>query len=136
MLAGIAAYAREAVFENPAVEGLLDHLADDLAPSSVQEVSFSGVRKALAQRLHRALDRPGPHEAILGLKHIDKIIDIDQSPIGRTPRSNPATYSGLFTPIREFFAQVPEARLRWSPSPTSRPAATSSRRSTRWGWVT
>ena len=68
--------------------------------------------KALAQRLHRALDNPGPHDEIRGLEYVDKVIDIDQSPIGRTPRSNPATYTGLFTPIRDLFSQVPEARMR------------------------
>ena len=68
--------------------------------------------RRLAQILYRAKDRPGEHTRIEGVQHIDKIIDIDQSPIGRTPRSNPATYTGLFTPIRDLFAQVPEARLR------------------------
>jgi excinuclease ABC subunit A len=68
--------------------------------------------KALAMQLHRALDQPGPHSGIRGLEHLDKVIDIDQSPIGRTPRSNPATYTGLFTPIRDLFSQVPEARMR------------------------
>ena len=55
---------------------------------------------------------PGEHTRITGLEHLDKVIDIDQSPIGRTPRSNPATYTGLFTPIRELFAEMPEAKLR------------------------
>jgi excinuclease ABC subunit A len=68
--------------------------------------------RRLAQVLSRAKDRPGAHDRIEGIEHIDKVIDIDQSPIGRTPRSNPATYTGLFTPIRELFAAVPESRLR------------------------
>ncbi|WP_322796462.1 excinuclease ABC subunit UvrA [Tepidiforma sp.] len=69
------------------------------------------VRKA-AQVLHGARTRPGAHDTIEGLGHLDKIVDIDQSPIGRTPRSNPATYTGAFTLIRELFATVPEARAR------------------------
>ncbi|HEY6958210.1 MAG TPA: excinuclease ABC subunit UvrA [Candidatus Limnocylindria bacterium] len=68
--------------------------------------------RRLAQVINKAKDRPGAHAGIDGIEHIDKVIDIDQSPIGRTPRSNPATYTGLFTPIRELFAAVPEARLR------------------------
>ena len=68
--------------------------------------------KKLAQVLYQARDKPGDHDEILGLEHIDKVVNIDQSPIGRTPRSNPATYTGTFTPIRELFAQVPEARMR------------------------
>src|SRR5216683_6661194 len=68
--------------------------------------------RRLAQVLSKAKERPGAHDRIEGIQHIDKVIDIDQSPIGRTPRSNPATYTGLFTPIRELFAAVPEARLR------------------------
>jgi excinuclease ABC subunit A len=68
--------------------------------------------RKLAQHFYRAKDKPGAHDAILGLEHLDKVIEIDQSPIGRTPRSNPATYTGLFTPIRELFAAVPEAKLR------------------------
>jgi excinuclease ABC subunit A len=70
------------------------------------------IYRALAQRLNHAKDRPGEHDEITGWQLIDKIIDIDQSPIGRTPRSNPATYTGLFTPIRELFAQLPDARAR------------------------
>jgi excinuclease ABC subunit A len=68
--------------------------------------------KELQARLMRASTVPGKHEAIEGIKQLDKAIIIDQSPIGRTPRSNPATYTGLFTPIRELFASVPEAKLR------------------------
>jgi excinuclease ABC subunit A len=68
--------------------------------------------KKLAQILYRAKDRPGACDRIDGMEYIDKVIDIDQSPIGRTPRSNPATYTGVFTPIREMFAQVPDARVR------------------------
>ncbi|HWK80397.1 MAG TPA: excinuclease ABC subunit UvrA, partial [Thermomicrobiales bacterium] len=68
--------------------------------------------KKLAQELHRAKDKPGAHDAIEGIKHLDKVIDIDQSPIGRTPRSNPATYTGLFTPIRELYASMPESKVR------------------------
>jgi len=68
--------------------------------------------KALARHLHGARDLPGQHDAILGMEHIDKIVDIDQSPIGRTPRSNPATYTGAFTPIRDWFANLPEAKAR------------------------
>jgi excinuclease ABC subunit A len=68
--------------------------------------------RRLAQVLSKAKERPGAHDKIEGIQHIDKVIDIDQSPIGRTPRSNPATYTGLFTPIRDLFAAIPEARLR------------------------
>jgi len=68
--------------------------------------------KAVARRLNNASDAPAPHDRIVGLEHIDKIIDIDQSPIGRTPRSNPATYTGAFTPIREWFAGLPESKAR------------------------
>jgi excinuclease ABC subunit A len=68
--------------------------------------------KALAKRVYRLPIRPGKHKEIRGIDQLDKVIDIDQSPIGRTPRSNPATYTGLFTPLRELFAQVPEARAR------------------------
>jgi excinuclease ABC subunit A len=68
--------------------------------------------KAAARRLHNASDVPAPHERIEGLEHFDKVIDIDQSPIGRTPRSNPATYTGAFQPIRDWFAGLPEAKAR------------------------
>ncbi len=68
--------------------------------------------KAVARRLNGALEHPAPHDDLQGLEHIDKVIDIDQSPIGRTPRSNPATYTGAFTPIRDWFAALPEAKAR------------------------
>jgi excinuclease ABC subunit A len=68
--------------------------------------------RALARHFYRAKVVPGAHERLDGLEHIDKVIDIDQSPIGRTPRSNPATYTGLFTPIRELFTFLPESKIR------------------------
>ncbi|MCB0061177.1 MAG: excinuclease ABC subunit UvrA [Caldilineaceae bacterium] len=68
--------------------------------------------KKLAQLMYRAKDRPGKHESLEGIEHLDKVIEIDQSPIGRTPRSNPATYIGLFTYIRDLFATIPEAKAR------------------------
>ena len=68
--------------------------------------------KALARRLNGASEAPAPFDRIEGLEHLDKVIDIDQSPIGRTPRSNPATYTGAFTPIREWFAGLPESKAR------------------------
>ncbi|MGO9686083.1 MAG: excinuclease ABC subunit UvrA [Beijerinckiaceae bacterium] len=67
---------------------------------------------AVARRLNGALEHPAPYDKLEGLQHLDKVIDIDQSPIGRTPRSNPATYTGAFTPIREWFAGLPEAKAR------------------------
>jgi excinuclease ABC subunit A len=74
----------------------------------IYEVLF----KKLAQDFYRAKDRPGAHDTIVGTEAVDKVVNIDQSPIGRTPRSNPATYVGVFTPIRELFATVPEAKVR------------------------
>ncbi|MBK6432304.1 excinuclease ABC subunit UvrA [Candidatus Amarolinea dominans] len=68
--------------------------------------------KRLAQSLYRAKDKPGAHETILGIEQLDKVIDIDQSAIGRTPRSNPATYTALFGPLRDLFARLPDAKLR------------------------
>jgi excinuclease ABC subunit A len=68
--------------------------------------------RALAQRFYGSKEKPGAHDEILGWQLLDKVIDIDQAPIGRTPRSNPATYTGLFTHIRDLFAQLPEARVR------------------------
>ena len=74
----------------------------------VDEILFKG----LSRRLHGSKQKPGKHEAILGIEAIDKVIEIDQSPIGRTPRSNPATYTGLFGPIRDLFAKLPDSRMR------------------------
>ena len=68
--------------------------------------------KDLAKKFYRAVDNPGDHDEILGIENIDKVIIIDQSPIGRSPRSNPATYTGLFTPIRELFSELPESKRR------------------------
>ncbi|TMC98463.1 MAG: excinuclease ABC subunit UvrA [Chloroflexi bacterium] len=77
------------------------------------DVSFPDILyRKLAQHLHHARERPGRHGRIDGLDAVDKVINVDQSPIGRTPRSNPATYVGVFTYIRELFAQLPEARVR------------------------
>jgi excinuclease ABC subunit A len=74
----------------------------------VEEVLY----RRVARELHRARLVPGEHDAVEGLDLVDKVIDVDQSPIGRTPRSNPATYTGLFTPIRQLYALLPEARIR------------------------
>jgi excinuclease ABC subunit A len=68
--------------------------------------------KKLSQHFYRSKDRPGDHDEVTGLEHVDKVINIDQSAIGRTPRSNPATYTGVFTTIRDIFATMPEARAR------------------------
>ena len=70
------------------------------------------ISRKVAQYFYRAKERPGPHRAVEGLENLDKAIDIDQSPIGRTPRSNPATYTGMFTHIRDLFASMPEAKMR------------------------
>ena len=66
----------------------------------------------MARKFHGSRYLPLEHKRILGIENIDKVINIDQSPIGRTPRSNPATYTGIFTPIREFYAELPESRVR------------------------
>jgi excinuclease ABC subunit A len=73
---------------------------------------FDILYKALAKKLYGSREDPGEHTAIYGLEYIDRVIDVDQSPIGRTPRSNPATYTGVFTYIRDFYAKLPEAKAR------------------------
>ncbi len=80
--------------------------------SGKSSLVYETLYKALAQKFYRSLEKPGKHDKIEGLGNIDKVIMIDQSPIGRTPRSNPATYTTVFTPIREVFSIVPEARMR------------------------
>src|SRR5438128_6585100 len=88
--------------------------------AAVSGVSGSGksslitdiLSRKVAQYFYKAKDKPGPHRAVEGMDHLDKAIDIDQSPIGRTPRSNPATYTGMFTYMRELFASLPEAKMR------------------------
>jgi len=109
------------------VEGAREHNLRDITLeiplgtfSAITGVSGSGKSTLISDILHRALARhfyrarviPGLHRRITGLEHLDKVIDIDQSPIGRTPRSNPATYTGLFTPIRDLFAELPESKMR------------------------
>ena len=78
--------------------------------SGKSSLIYEVLYKKLAQMLYGARDKPGDCDAVHGIENIDKVVNIDQSPIGRTPRSNPATYTGAFTPIRELFATVPEAQ--------------------------
>ena len=85
------------------------------------------LRPILSRKLYRSLDRPLPYDSIEGIEHVDKLVVVDQSPIGRTPRSNPATYSNVFADIRKLFEMTPDAQVRGfaadaSPS-TSRAAA-------------
>lgn len=80
--------------------------------SGKSSLTIDTLYKEAARRLMKSRTQPGAHDAITGLSYLDKIIDIDQSPIGRTPRSNPATYTGAFTPIREWFAGLPESKAR------------------------
>ncbi len=109
------------------IEGAREHNLKDITAEiplglfvAVTGVSGSGKSTLVTDILQRSLSRfffrarviPGAHDRITGIEHLDKIIDIDQSPIGRTPRSNPATYTGVFTPVRELFAELPEAKIR------------------------
>jgi excinuclease ABC subunit A len=109
------------------VHGAREHNLRDLTVEvplgtfvAVTGVSGSGKSTLIEDILHRALARhynrarviPGAHDRITGMEHVDKVIDIDQTPIGRTPRSNPATYTGLFGPIRDIFAELPESKIR------------------------
>jgi excinuclease ABC subunit A len=106
--------AREHNLQNVDVEIPLGQLVvvSGVSGSGKSSLINDIVAKELQARLHRANTVPGKHDDIEGIKQLDKAIVIDQSPIGRTPRSNPATYTGLFTPIRELFAGTPEAKLR------------------------
>jgi len=109
------------------IEGAREHNLKDVSADiplglfvAVTGVSGSGKSTLVTDILQRSLSRhffrarviPGAHDRITGIEHLDKIIDVDQSPIGRTPRSNPATYTGVFTPVRELFAELPEAKIR------------------------
>jgi excinuclease ABC subunit A len=106
--------AREHNLRNIDVEIPLGTMTCITGPSgSGKSTLVHGILHAsLAKQLYRAKAQPGAHERILGSEHVDKVIEIDQSPIGRTPRSNPATYTGIFTDIRDLFARAPEARKR------------------------
>jgi excinuclease ABC subunit A len=106
--------ARENNLQNVTVEIPLGKLVvvSGVSGSGKSSLINDILAKELLARLHRASTVPGRHDEIVGIKQLDKAIIIDQSPIGRTPRSNPATYTGVFTPIRELFSQMPEAKLR------------------------
>ena len=80
--------------------------------SGKSTLTLETLYKTLAQHLYGSKERAAPCKSLRGLEHLDKVIDIDQSPIGRTPRSNPATYTGAFGPIRDWFAGLPEAKAR------------------------
>ena len=106
--------ARENNLKNIDVEIPLGKLVciTGVSGSGKSTLVYEILSKKLAQVLYKAKDKPGACDDIIGIEYIDKVINIDQSPIGRTPRSNPATYTGAFTPIRELFSSVPEARMR------------------------
>jgi excinuclease ABC subunit A len=106
--------AREHNLKNVDVEFLLGQfiVVTGVSGSGKSTLINDILYKSLAKELYRAHDEPGAHDSISGIELIDKVIEIDQSPIGRSPRSNPATYSGLFTPIRDLYAMLPESRER------------------------
>ena len=106
--------ARENNLKNVDVEIPLGKLVcvTGVSGSGKSTLAYEVLYKRLAQAIYRSKDIPGEHTSVLGIENIDKVINIDQSPIGRTPRSNPATYTGAFTPIRELFSNLPEAKVR------------------------
>ena len=106
--------ARENNLKNVDVEIPLGKLVcvTGVSGSGKSTLAYEVLYKRLAQAIYRSKEIPGEHTSVLGIENIDKVINIDQSPIGRTPRSNPATYTGAFTPIRELFSNLPEAKVR------------------------
>ena len=106
--------ARENNLQNIDVEIPLGELicVTGVSGSGKSSLTYEILFKKLAQILYRGRELPGDHDDLFGVENVDKVVNIDQSPIGRTPRSNPATYTGAFTPIRELFASLPEARVR------------------------
>ena len=106
--------ARENNLKNVDVEIPLGKLVcvTGVSGSGKSTLAYEVLYKRLAQTIYRSKEIPGEHTSVSGIENIDKVINIDQSPIGRTPRSNPATYTGAFTPIRELFSNLPEAKVR------------------------